>query len=73
MPGNLLGYLMLVAAAMIMYKVADAEGRNPFLWAFLTLIICFGSARFIPLPFINIAIGLGISYGIMFALKMREP
>jgi len=68
----MLGWMMLGAAVVIMYKVADAEGRNGLFWGVITFLVCLGCAVLIPLPFISIAIGLALCYGAMFALKLME-
>jgi len=62
--------LMLIAAVTIMYKVADFEKRNAFLWASVTLVVCVGCMFLLPWPFLNIAAGLVLCFGTMCGLKM---
>ena len=61
--------IMIIAAIILMVKVADAEGRSEILWAGITVAICF-ACLFIPLPLIRIVIAVVVSYGIMFGLKL---
>jgi len=62
---------MLIAAVVLMVRVASMEGRSAVLWGVLTLVLCIGSAA-IPLPMIRIVIAVVVSYGIMFALKLMD-
>jgi hypothetical protein len=66
----MLGLLMLICAIIIMVKVADIEGRSSLVWGFATFVSCIACSMLIPWPLINIALGLGVSYGAMFALKL---
>ena len=68
----MLGWLILLCVVIVMYKVAEIEGRNGVLWGGGSVVICLISIKFIPLPFINLLIGLVLSYGAMFMLKMFE-
>jgi len=68
----MLGWLVLLCVVIVMYKVAEIEGRNGVLWGAVSFVICLVSIMFIPLPFINLLIGLVLSYGLMFTLKMFE-
>ena len=68
----MLGILMIIAAVVIMVKAADMEGRSSVLWGALTLILCLACGALIPLPLINIAIGLGMSYFAMFIMKLVQ-
>ena len=64
------GWLMIGASVVVMYRVADAEDRSPILWGAITFALCFGSMFIIPLPFINIFIGLVVSFLSMFILNV---
>ena len=68
----MLGLIMILCAIIIMYKVADSEGRSGVLWGAAAFALCFLSMMFIPLPFINIIIGLVLCYGVMFTLKLLD-
>ena len=68
----MLGLIMILCAIIIMYKVADSEGRSGVLWGAATFVLCLLSAMFIPLPFTNIIIGLVLCYGVMFTLKLLD-
>lgn len=61
-----MGWLMILASVVIMYKVAQMERRSGIIWGGITLALCLLSAMFIHLPLINIAIGLALSYFLMF-------
>jgi hypothetical protein len=64
------GLLMLICAIIIMVKVADIEGRSSLVWGFATFVSCIACSILIPWPLIDIVVGLGVSYGTMFALKL---
>jgi hypothetical protein len=68
----MIGWLMLGAAVVAMYRIADVEGRSGIGWAGLTFALCLLSALFVPLPLINIALGFLIAFGIMFAMKIKD-
>ena len=63
------GWLMIGASVVIMYRVADAEDRSGILWGAITFALCFGSTFIIPLPLINIIMGLAVSFLSMFILN----
>lgn len=65
----MLSLIMIVCAVIIMSKAAEMEGRSSVIWGALTLMICFASA-YIPLPLLNILIGLGISFAAMFVMNL---
>ncbi len=65
----MLGWLMIAASVVIMFHVAEAEDRSPFLWAAITFVLCYGAAATIPLPFIDIFLGLVASFVSMFVLN----
>ena len=44
----MLGLIMILCAIIIMYKVADSEGRSGVLWGAATFALCFLSMMFIP-------------------------
>ncbi len=64
------GLLMLVCAIIIMVKVADIEGRSSLVWGFATFVSCVACSMLIPWPLIDVFMGLVVSYGAMFTLKL---
>ena len=61
--------VVVVAAIVVMVRVADAERRSPVIWGAITFGLCFLSFM-IPLPFLRVGIALVVSYGAMFACKL---
>lgn len=59
---GLFGWVVLIACAVLMYRVAEIERLSGAVWAALTFVLCLGCALTIPLPFINLVIGLIISF-----------
>ena len=66
----MLGWIMIVASVIVMVRVAEAEDRSPLLWGALTLLFCIGAAMLIPLPLVNIFLGLAASFVVMFAMNV---
>lgn len=66
----MLGWLVLAAAITVMVKVAEIEGRSTVFWGVVTFGLCFLSMMYVPLPFINISLGLVASYLLMFVMKL---
>lgn len=77
-PGNLrdykiqlmLGWILIIASAVAMGRIASNEGRSSLVWGSVTGLICYLSAVIIPLPLIDIGIGLSISFVSMTVVKM---
>lgn len=67
-----MGLVVLIAAITIMAKAAAMEGRSSVWWGVITFASCTVSSMLIPLPLINIVVGLAVSYGLMFAIKMVQ-
>ena len=67
----MLGIILIIIVVSIMVKIASVEDRSTFLWGFITAVLCIGFS-FIPIPFIGVVLGGGISYGIMFFLNLRR-
>lgn len=67
----MLSIFLIIIVVSVMVKVASAEDRSTFLWGFITTVLCV-ACSFIPIPFVGIALGGVISYGIMFFLNMRR-
>lgn len=68
----MLGWIMIVASVIVMARVAEAEDRSSVLWGGLTLLLCLGAASLVPLPFINIFLGLAASFCLMFGLNLMH-
>ena len=79
-PGNLrrykiqlmLGWVLIIASAVAMGRIASSEGRSSLGWGCVTGLICYLCATIIPLPLLDIGIGLVISFIIMMAVKMTR-
>jgi len=67
----MLGWVMLIACAVLMYRIAEQGGRSGVGWGLMTGVICF-LCGMIPLPLINYAIGLAISYGILIMVSLVQ-
>ena len=67
----MIGWLVLAAACIAMYRIADAEGKSGILWAGITLAICIGMAFLMPnWPVVNVALGGVVSFIVMFVYKV---
>lgn len=66
----MIGWAMIISAAIIMYKAAEIERRRGALWAAITVGVCILSAMVIPWPLLNIVIGFLACLAAMTALKM---
>ena len=64
------GWIIIIAATVAMYRMAEMSDRSGALWAALTFVICFACAAFIPLPLINLGIGLVLSYGALILISV---
>lgn len=64
------GWIMIFASVIVMARVAEAEDRSAVLWGALTLLLCLAAAAVIPLPLINIFLGLAVSFGLMLGLNL---
>jgi hypothetical protein len=59
------GWLIIIAAAVLMYRIAEMSEKSGWLWASVTLVVCIACVMLIPLPVINLLVGVGLSYGAM--------
>lgn len=59
---GILAWIVIIACSVLMYRVAEIERLPGFVWGALTFALCIGSAVTIPLPYVNIVIGLIISF-----------
>lgn len=66
----MIGWAMIVSAAIIMYKAAEMERRNGALWAAITFGVCILASMVIPWPLLNIVIGFLACFAAMAVLKM---
>ena len=66
----MLGWALIVISAVAMARIAAAEGKSALAWGGVTGLICFLCAQFIPLPLVNIGIGLVISFVALTVVKM---
>ena len=58
----MLGWAAIIAATVLMYRLAEMGERSGALWGVFAFVICYGSVMFIPLPMLNILIGFVITY-----------
>ena len=68
----MIGWILIIASAVLIGRIASAEDRSPILWGSLTLLLCVVSVMFIPLPLLNIGIGLVLGYLAMFTAKALQ-
>lgn len=52
----MLEIVMIIAAVVLMYRIAEIERRSGAVWGGLTGLACIGSLFTIPLPLIRIGI-----------------
>jgi hypothetical protein len=66
-----IGLLILIAAVVAMYRIADIEGKSGALWGAITLIFCLAMAFLLPAwPLVNIGLGGILSFIAMFIYKV---
>ena len=68
-------WIVVIACAVLMYKVAEMERLSGFVWAALTFALCLGCVVVIPIPFIDAVIGLVLSFIAMtvYNAKYGQP
>jgi len=68
-------WVVIIACAVLMYKIAEMERLSGILWAVLTLVLCLGCVALIRIPFINALIGLALSFIAMtiYNMKFGQP
>ena len=67
----MIGWLVLIAAVVAMYRIADAEGKSGLLWGALTFVLCLAMAFLMPnWPIVNVALGGIASFVVMFVYKI---
>ena len=55
-------WIVVIASAVLMYRVAEMERLSGIVWGVLTFVLCLGCALTIPIPFLNAVVGLIISF-----------
>ena len=68
-------WIVIIACAVLMYKVAEMERLSGILWAVLTFGLCLGCVMVIPVPFVDALIGLALSFIAMtvYNAKLGQP
>ncbi len=66
---GMIGIVIIVAAVVMMVKVADIENRSPVVWGSLTVASCIGAVALIPVPLVNLLVGVVAPLVGMFVLK----
>lgn len=66
----MIGWIVLIACVVLMYRVAEMENLSGLIWGAVTFVLCF-LCSMIPIPFINILIGLAISFVAMTVYNMK--
>ena len=66
------GWLVLIAAVIFMYRVAEAENRSGVFWGGVTFVLCLISTMLIGLPFIDLLFGIALSFGAMLIVNLLE-
>ena len=66
----MLGWIMIGASVLAMYRITDLEGKNGFLWGLVTFAITLACGLLIPLPLVNVAIGFALSFLAYFIYKV---
>jgi hypothetical protein len=67
----MIGWFVLAAAVVAMYRIADVEGKSGLLWGGLTFAICIAMAFLLPnWPIVNVALGGIASFIVMFVYKI---
>jgi hypothetical protein len=66
----MLMWIVIIAMCVVMYRIAEAENQPGFRWGLLTFFICLACGVLIPLPILNVAIGVVVSFLAYFAYKI---
>jgi hypothetical protein len=61
--------IILVAACVAMYRIAEADEQSGAMWAITTLALCIG-CLFIPLPFLRLGIAFVLAFVLMIVVKV---
>ena len=68
---GLLAWIVIIACSVLMYRVAEMERLPGLVWGLITFGLCLGCAIAIPIPLLNIVIGLVISFIAMAVYKAK--
>jgi hypothetical protein len=60
---------VIVAACVLMWRVAAMDDGSPVIWAAVTLGLCLASLA-IPLPFVRVLIAVAVAFVAMIAVKV---
>ncbi len=63
--------VMLVASVILMFKVAEVEGRSGISWAVITVVVIL-ACGVIPMPMVRVAIGCALSFLLMFLSNVLQ-
>lgn len=66
----MVGWVIIIAAVTIMARAAEMEGRSTLLWGGITFVLCLVCNIIIPLPLIDLVMGLILSYLAMFVVNV---
>lgn len=67
------GWLVLLAAIVAMYRIAEIEGKSGLPWGTITLVFCLTVAYVLPgWPLVNVALGGVLSFITMFIYKVAR-
>jgi hypothetical protein len=68
-------WVVIIACAVLMYKIAEMERLSGIIWAVLTFALCIGCVFLIRIPFLNALIGLVLSFIAMtvYNAKYGQP
>jgi len=61
--------IVIVAACVAMYRIADSDGLSPWAWVGITLALCVASFV-IPLPLVRVAVAAVLAFVGMIAYKV---
>ena len=68
------GWILIGASTVLMYKIADMGEGSGAAWAGVTFVLCLACGLLIPIPLLNILIGLILSYAAMVTVSIvRGP
>lgn len=62
--------LMIAAAVVLMYRIAEIDGGESGLWAGVTLGLCVLSLFTVPLPLVRIGLVCVVVFVVMMALNI---
>ncbi|MCJ8328452.1 MAG: hypothetical protein HRT89_06505 [Lentisphaeria bacterium] len=64
--------IMLIAAIVLNYRIAEMAEMNGALWGFITFMICLAFIMFIPIPdFLCVGLGCLVTYILLGVVKIK--